>query len=95
MEELTPRESEAITSLTITEVFKLYQNTNHAMVQLYQKIAKCYELLAGADESFYAIANLPAILAGIQRLKDEADRLNIILRAARQEILKRNAAFNA
>ena len=89
MTELTKEEIEAIESLSISEILKLHEDTSCAIIALYRRIITCYDLLEGGGESLRAIANLPAIFAGIKRLEDEATRLQVISDAARQEAIKR------
>ena len=89
MTELTPEEIEAIESLSVSELLKLHKDTTDAVIALNERMIKCYKLLAEGGESFRAIVNLPAIFAGIKRLKDEAARLRVISIAARQEAIKR------
>ncbi len=86
---LTPEENEAIKSLSVSELLKLHEDTSRAIIALYRRIIICYELLEEGGEDLMAVANLPAILAGIKRLDDEAARLQPISLAARQEAIKK------
>ena len=89
MEELTKEEIEAIELLSISELLKLHEDTNRAIIRLYERIIKGYELIEEGGEEFMAILNLSAIRAAVARIKDEAARLRVISLAARREAIKR------
>ena len=94
MEELTQEETKAIEALSISELLKLHKDNINAIIALYERIIRCYELLDGGGESFRAMVNLPAIFAGIERLKEEAARLRVISLAARREAIKKAIESN-